>query len=144
VNDAREIIILESDNIRITNRKAFIGWRTYEIADMRSVSLDERNLSPTSRKAVFIVSLLCLVIGILSCLASLSVRVIGIVEELWGWTGINVHFLFAVLALLFIYFWSVGWDSDKPTYIVQIETPSGKSKILEAKDNDYIQELFMQ
>ena len=92
MNDARETIILETDNIRITNRRAFIGWRAYEIAEIRSVSFDERNLSPTFRKAVMIVSLLCLVIGILSCLAALSIPLIGIVEEMWGWPRINVHF----------------------------------------------------
>lgn len=142
MNDAREIIILETDNIRITDRRAFIGWRAYEIAEIRSVSFDERNLSPTSQKAVIIVSLLCLVIGILSCLAALSIRVIGIVENLWGWPRINVHFLFAVLALLFIYLWSIGWESNKPTYIVQVETTSGKTHILANKDKDHTQRVI--
>lgn len=142
MDDLRETIMLETDNIRITDRRAFIGWRTYEIADIRSVSFDERNLSPASRKAIIIVSLLCLVIGILSCLAALSTHVIGIVVDLWGWPRINVHFLFAVLGLLFIYLWSIGWESHKPLYLLQIETASGKSKILEAKDKDYIQRII--
>jgi hypothetical protein len=135
VNDARETIILETDNIRITDRRAFIGWRVYEIAEIRSVSFDKRNLSPAS--------LLCLVIGILFCLAALSIHIVGIVEDLWRWTRMNVHFLFAVLGLLFICLWSIGWESDKPTYRVHIETASGKSKILETKDKDHIQKVVL-
>jgi hypothetical protein len=142
MDDLRETITLETDNIRITDRRAFIGWRTYEIADIRSVSLDERNLSPASRKAVIVVSLLCLIIGILSCLAALSIRVIGIVEDLWGWPRINLHFLFATLGLLFIYLWSIGWEADKPTYVVQIETASGKTPILANKDKDHTQRVI--
>ena len=142
MDDLRATIILETDNIRITDRRAFIGWRTYEIADIRSVSFDEKNLRPASRKAVIIVSLLCLGIGILSCLAALSIHVIGIVEALWGWPRINVHFSLAVLGLLFIYLWSVDWEADKPTYVLHIETASGKSKILEARDKDYIQRVI--
>ena len=44
MDDLREAIILETDNIRLTDRRAFIGWRAYQIAGIRSVSLDEKNL----------------------------------------------------------------------------------------------------
>jgi len=55
-----ETIILEMDNIRITNVRAFIGWKTYEIADIMSASLAEKNPSPAAGEAHLIVSLLAL------------------------------------------------------------------------------------
>ena len=92
-----ETIILEMENTRITNIRAFIGWKSYEIADIRSVSLAERDLRPAAGKALVIVSLLCLVIGILSCVAALSIRVISITQDFSGLPRIIVHFLFAVI-----------------------------------------------
>jgi hypothetical protein len=44
MDDLRETIILEMDGIRFIDHRAFIGWRAYEIADIRSVSFDERKL----------------------------------------------------------------------------------------------------
>ena len=134
-----ETIILETDNVRITNRKAIIGWKTYEIANIVSTSLEEKNRSQVAGKALVIISLILFVIGILSCLAALSIRFISMIQDFSDWPRINVHFLFAVLGLLFIYLGSIGWDSDKPTYIVQIETTSGTSKLLEAKDKDHVE-----
>ena len=140
MDDVRETIILETDNIRITNIRAFIGWKTYEIANIMSASWGEKNLSPAAGKAVLM--LISLVIGILSCLAALSIRFVSMMQDFSDWPRINVHFLFAVLGLLFIYLGSIGWNSDKPTYIVQIETASGTSKILEAKDKEYVEKII--
>ena len=42
MDDVSETIILETDNIRITNRKAIIGLKTYEIASIGPVSLEEK------------------------------------------------------------------------------------------------------
>jgi uncharacterized integral membrane protein len=142
MNGVRETIILEMDNIRITNIRAFIGWKTYELADIRSVSLTEKNGSPTAGKASMIVSLICLVIGILSCVAALSIRFISITQDFSGLPQIIVHLLFAVIGLIFIYLGSIGWESDKPTYIVQIETPSGTSRALETKDKKYVERII--
>jgi hypothetical protein len=44
MDDLRETIILEMDGIRFIDHRAFIGWRAYETADIRSVSFDERKL----------------------------------------------------------------------------------------------------
>ena len=142
MDGVRETIILEMDNIRITNNRAFIGLKTYEIADIRSVSLAEMNRSPAAGKALVIVSLLCSVIGILSCVAALSIRFVSITQDFSGLPRINVHLLFAVIGLLFIYLGSIGWESDKPSYIVQIETPSGKSRALETKDKEYVERII--
>jgi len=84
-----------------------------------------------------------LVIGILSCVAALSIRFIAMIGNFWGWPQINLHFLFAVLGLLFIYLWSIGWESHKSTYIVEIETASGKSQILGSKDKDHMQKVAL-
>jgi uncharacterized integral membrane protein len=142
MDDLSETIILETDNIRITNRKAMVGWKTYEISKIMSVSLEEKNLSSVAGKSLVIISLITLVIGILSCLAALSIRFISVIQDFSDWPRINVHFLVAVVGLLFIYLGSIGWDSDKPTYIVQIETASGTSKILKAKDKDYVERII--
>jgi hypothetical protein len=142
MDDVSETIILETDNIRITNRKVMVGLKTYEISKIRSVSLEEKNLSSVAGKTLVIISLITFVIGILSCLAALSIRFISIIQDFADWPRINVHFLFAVLGLLFIYLGSIGWESDKPTYIVQIETASGTIEILEAKDKGYVERII--
>lgn len=142
MHDVGEMIILEVDNVRITTVRAFIGWKTYEISSIVSAILQERNLSPAAGKAGITISFISLVLGILSCIAAFSGRFISIIENLWGWPRINVHFLFAVLGLLFIYRWLIGREVDKTTYIVQIETASGKSNILESKDKDHIQRVI--
>jgi hypothetical protein len=94
MDGVREAIILEMDNLRITNKRAFIGLKTYEITDISSVSLAERNRSPAADKVFVILSLLCLVIGILSCVAALSIRFVSITQDFFGWPRINVHLLF--------------------------------------------------
>jgi hypothetical protein len=142
MDDLRETIILETDNIRITDRRAFIGWKTYEIEDIISVNLVEKKLNRAAGKALVIASLISLVIGILSCLAALYIPFISMMEEYSGLPRINMHFLFAVLGLLFIYLGSIGWESDKPTHIVQIEIPSGKSRALETKDKEYVERII--
>jgi hypothetical protein len=142
MDDVSETIILETDNIRITNRKAIVGWKTYEISKIMSVSFEEKHLNSVAGKTLVIISLISLVIGILACLAVLSIRFISMIQDFSDWPRINVHFLFAVLGLLFIYLGSIGWDSDKPTYIVQIETASGTSKIMEAKDKDHVDRII--
>jgi hypothetical protein len=53
------------------------------------------------------------------------------IEFLSEWPRIYVHFLLAVLGLLLILLWSIGFESDKPTCMIQIETTSGKITILE-------------
>lgn len=143
MDNIHETIILETDNVRITDVRAFIGWKTYEIADIMSASLTEKNPSPAAGKARLIVSLLALVIGILSCVAALSIRFIAMIGTFWGWPQINLHFLFAVLGLLFISLWSIGWESHKSTYIVEIETASGKSQIFGSKDKDHVQKVAL-
>jgi hypothetical protein len=55
---------------------------------------------------------------------------------------ISIHFLFAVLGLLLIYLGSIGWESEKPMYTVQIETASGRSRILETQDKALIQKVI--
>lgn len=142
MNDVRETILFESDNIRITTRKVLIGLKTYEIADVMSVSLAEENLSPAAGRTLVIASLLALVIGILSCLAALSIPFISMLEEFSGLPPINVHFLLAVLGLLLIYLGSIGRESEKPTYTVQIKTASGRSRILASKDKALIQKVI--
>lgn len=102
MDQVHEIIILEIENVRITNVRAFIGWKTYEIADIRSVSLTEMNQSPASSKALVAISLVSLVIGIPFCVASLSIPFITILQEFSGLPRIYAHLLFAVIELLFI------------------------------------------
>jgi hypothetical protein len=142
MDQVRETIILEMENTRITNIRAFIGWKSYEIADIRSVDLAEKNLGAAARKPLVIVSLLCIVIGILFCVAASSIRFISITQDFFGLPRIIMHLLFAVIGLIFIYLGSTGWESDKPTYIVQIETSSGRSRALETKDKEYAERII--
>lgn len=142
MDQVHETIILEMENVRITNVRAFIGWKTYEIADIRSVSLTEMNQSPVSSKALVAISLVSLVIGILFCVAVLSIPFITMLQEFSGLPRINAHLLFAAIGLLFIYLGSTGWDSDKPTYIVQMETAFGTSTALKTKDKGYVERII--
>src|SRR5688572_32822799 len=103
MSDGSETIILATDNIRITNRKAIIESKTYEISKIMSVSLEEKNLSSVAGKTLVIIAFFSFVIGVLSCLAALSIRFISLIQDFSDWPRINVHFLFAVLGLLFIY-----------------------------------------
>lgn len=142
MDQVHETIILEIENVRITNVRAFIGWKTYEIADIRSVSWTEMNQSPASSKALVAISLASLVIGILFCLAALSIPFITILQEFSGLPRMNAHLLFAVIGLLFIYLGSTGWDADKPTYIVQMETAFGTSTAMKTKDKGYVERII--
>ena len=137
-----EFIILKTDDIRITNRKAIIGWKTYEISKITSVSLGEKNLSPFAGKSLVVLSLISFLIGILFCLGALSIRFITIVGDFVDRPQIILHFLVAVIGLIFIYIGSLGWESDKPTYLVRIETASGTSNILEKKDKNYVERII--
>jgi hypothetical protein len=142
MNDVSETILFESDNTTITTRKVLIELKTSEIADILSVSLAEKNLGAAAGKTVVIISLMAVVIGILSCPAALSIRFISVMEQFSGLPRINIHFLFAVLGLLLIYLGSIGWEPEKPMYTVQIETASGRSRILETQDKALIQKVI--
>jgi hypothetical protein len=102
MDQVHENIILEIENVRITNVRAFIGWKTYEIADIRSVSLTEMHQSPASSQALVAISLVSVVIGTLFCVAALSIPFITILQEVSGLPRINAHLLFAIIGLLFI------------------------------------------
>jgi hypothetical protein len=129
-----ETIILEADNVRITNLRAFIGWKTYEISRIVSVRLEQQDLNPAAGKIKVIISFISLIFGMLLCSGAMSIRLVSMIENYWYWPRINVYFMFAVLGLLFVYLWSITWEADKPTYIVQIETTSGISKPLKVKE----------
>jgi hypothetical protein len=142
MDQLHETIVLEIESARVTNVRAFIGWKTYEITDIRSVSLLEMHQNPASSKALLSISFLSLVIGALFCVGALSIPLIRIIQDISHMPRINAHLLFAVIGLLFIYLGSTGWDSGKPTYIVQIESTFGTSSAVKTKDKGYAERII--
>ena len=133
----RETILRRTDDIEVTPRKVIIGSKTYEVSTIKSVNLDERNMSPSRGNAVRIVSFLSLLLGILFCLATFAIRFIQMPEFFSDWTRINLHFLFAGIGLLLMTLWSIGFEALQPTYMIQIDTEAGTFTVLESKDKSH-------
>jgi len=137
----RETIILKTDDLEITPRKVVVGSKTYDISTVKSVNLDERNMSPGRGNAVRIVSFLSLLLGIFFCLATFAVRLIQMPEFLSDWPRINLHFLFAGIGLFLMTLWSIGLEAIQPTYMVQIDTETGTFTVLESKDKSHLRRV---
>jgi hypothetical protein len=109
MNDAGEIIILEEGNVKITNRKAIVGMKSYPISDIVSVGI--------TRDATMVGCLIvALIIG-------------GLLLVLFSYRAAAFIFLgaAAVVALL-----------AQPNYIVQIRSMSGSADVLHSIDRDYL------
>ena len=112
MKDLKETTILQEINVKITDQRLLIGTETYGISNIRSVQLirQARNKKP----------LLWIAVGIL-------LAVWGTVPE-----GPSIEFfnigivMITVAALVFLLV--------KPSYTIQIETPSGKFGVLNVAD----------
>lgn len=134
----RETIILKTDDIEVTPRKVVIGSKAYEISTIKSVNLEERNMSHGRGNAVRIVSFLSLLLGMLFCLTTFAIRFIQMPEFFSDWPRINLHFLFAGIGLLLMTLWSIGFEAIQPTYMVQIDTEAGTFTVLESKEKAHL------
>lgn len=142
MDEEKDTLILIMDDIEVTPRRAVIGSKTYEISTIKSVSLEEKNISPIAGKAVLIISFVLLILGILFCLATFAIRFVRMPDLFSDWPRLSVHFLFADIGLLLMILWSIGFEAIQPTYMVQIETGFVKITILESKDKNYIQRII--
>jgi hypothetical protein len=137
----RETIILKTDDIEVTPRQVAIGSKTYDISQIKSVTLNERTMSPSRGIAVRIASFLSLLLGIFFCLATFAIRFIQMPEFVSDWPRINLHFLFAGIGLLLMTLWSIGLEAIQPTYSVQIVTEAETFTILESKEKVHIKRV---
>lgn len=140
--EEKENLLLKMGDIKITPSRAVIGPKTYAISTIKSVSLEQKNINPVAKKAVWILSFASLILGILFCLATFAIRFVRMPDLLYDWPRINMHFLLATIGLLLITLWSIGFEAIQPTYMLQINTEAGKFAILESKDKDYIKKVF--
>src|SRR5688572_3650628 len=109
MNDVGEIIILEEGNVKITNRKAMVGTKSYPISDIVSVGI--------TRDATMVG---CLIVALI---------VGGLLLILFSYRAAAFIFLgaAAVVALL-----------AQPNYIVRIRSMTGNADILHSIDRDYL------
>lgn len=139
--EEKENLLIKMDDIKVTRSTAVIGPKTYAISTIKSVSLEQKKISPVAKKAVWILSFVSLILGILFCLATFAIRFVRLPDLFSDWPRINVHFLLAGVALLLLTLWSIGFEAIQPTYLLQINTELGKFAILESKDKDYIKKV---
>lgn len=108
MDNVSETTLFRGENAIITTHKVVIGANNYEISTIRSVGLTTTTLQPSLSKILVIVSFVGLLLGLLSCLAALSVQWIDAIESFSNMPRINLQFMFTVLGLLLIVLWPVG------------------------------------
>jgi hypothetical protein len=121
MNDSSELTFFEENDITITDRRAIIGPKTYEIADIISVNMTARGSQSTCLSLLmFPVAIFFLFIGALDGSGNKVVLLPGL--------------LLVVIAIVIAAF-------AKPEFIVQIRMASGKSNILYSTDKAQIRRV---
>jgi len=122
MNDRSEFTILKEGNIKITNRRVFIGLKTYAMSNILSARVS------TNEPTLFIPVFVMILAGICSVLVALSDM------------GEYSHFLTVSLyigigGLLFFLL------SRKTKYSVRIRASMGELTLLELNDREYAERI---
>jgi hypothetical protein len=112
MNDVGEITILDEGEVRITNRKAIIGTRTYAISDIISVRI-KRDASLLG----------CLIVGLIGG---------GLLLGLFSYQALAFIFFGAALVVALL---------AQPSYILQVRSVAGSADILHSIDQDYLKRV---
>jgi Family of unknown function (DUF6232) len=112
MNDAGEITILEEGNVKITNRKAIVGMKSYPISDIVSVGI--------TRDATM---LGCLIVALISG---------GLLLVLFSYRAAAFLFFGAAVVVALL---------AQPNYIVQIRSMTGSADVLRSVDQDYLKRI---
>jgi len=118
MNDRSEFTILKEGNIKITNRRAFIGLKTYAMSHITSARV--RTNEPTLFVPVFVM----IVIGICLLLIALS--------DLDDYSHFLTGSLYIGIGCLLFFILS-----RKTKYSVRVRGSMGEMTLLEANDRDY-------
>jgi len=121
MNEPSEFTIFEENNVTITNHRAIIGPKTYEIPDIISVNMTARGSQGTC------VSLLLFPVGIIFLLG-------GALDGGGNKVALLPGLILVVIAVVIA---AVG----KPEFIVRIGMTSGKSNILYSQDKARIKRV---
>jgi hypothetical protein len=121
MDEPSEFTIFEENNVTITNRRAIIASKAYEIADIISVNMTARgSQSSCTSLLLFPVAIFLLFGGALDGSGNKAALLPGL-----------------ILVVLAFVMAAVG----KPEFIVRIGMPLGKSNILYSKDKAHIQRV---
>ena len=112
MNDTGEITILEEGDVRITNRKAILGTKTYAIPDIISVGI-KRDTSLLG----------CLIIALIGG---------GLLLGLFSYEALAVIFIGSAVVIVLL---------AQPNYIMQIRSMTGNTDILHSIDQDFLKRV---
>ena len=122
MNDASEITILKEGNVKITNRRAIIGTKSYTMSNIISVNMR------VNEPKMFIPLFFTVNMGFCSVLIALSnLQEYAQYLQMGLYTGITAILLFII--------------SRKTKYSVQIKSAVGNIRILEANDRDAVERI---
>ena len=122
MNDVSEITILKEGNVKITNLRAIVGFNTYAISKITSVSMR------VNEPKLFLPVFFTVNMGICSVLIAVS--------NMEAYAQCLQTGVYAVITgtLLFLI-------SRKTKYSVYIKSAAGERRILEANDKDYVERI---
>ena len=122
MNDVSEITILKEGNVKITNLRAIVGFNTYAISKITSVSMR------VNEPKLFLPVFFTVNMGICSVLIAIS--------NMEAYAQCLQTGLYAVITgtLLFLI-------SRKTKYSVYIKSAVGEQRILEANDKEYVERI---
>jgi hypothetical protein len=112
MNDAGEITLLEEGNVKITNRKAIVGMKSYPISDIVSAGI--------KRDATMVG---CLIVALISG---------GLLLVLFSYQTIAFLLFGAAVVVALL---------GQPNYIVRIRSMTGTADILHSIDQDYLNRI---
>jgi hypothetical protein len=120
MNGSRETTILQEGLVKVTNLRTLIGTQTYSISEITSVNLTKQ---ARSYRPFWLV-------------------IAGILLILWANLDETRQFVeFFGIGLLLVVIGSTLFIRAKPTYAVQIGSPTGELSILSSSNISFIQEI---
>lgn len=125
-----EVIILNQGDIRITNKRAVLGAKTYAMANITSVSMTYEDKKGGLIPFIFVV--VGLMVG--GCVLLFSFSASGLLFWTIFLIGALITFLMVGLGVL-IYL------SSKPTYFVRVGSASGEANVLHSSDKAQITKI---
>ena len=122
MQDSDEITILNEDHVRVTNIRTVIDLKTYQMSNIRSVRMDERESKLFAPVFFMLITAVCLALVALTNLDDLS-----------GYLKISLYIGIGVLLFLLL--------STKTQYSVRVRSSDGELNILESNDKDSVEQI---
>ena len=122
MNDVTEFKILKEKDVKITNERAIIGTKIYDISEITSVSMDVNEPKLFLPIFVIVLAAVCSVLVALSDMREYS-------------EFLTTSMYLGIAGLLFFIF------SQKTKYSVRIRRASGEFKALEAVDREHVERI---